>query len=290
MKNHISKNTIRSLFSYIKLKTFSTKTSLIIFGSFLLFNTGPSFQSSGLLDAISQRNTMQSHYGHLKLKIESNSLSYSTDFYFNSNATQGLDPGYDSAVGGNPPSFSIYSFLLQGNTGIALAIQALSNTDMNDVTVPLGLNASQGQAITFSIAESDIPDSISIYLEDRSNNTTILLNTNDYSFTPDSNLTGTGRFYLIFEGDDALGTTEQSLEGLHIYADADNKTIVINGQLLSHTNSKLYDIHGRLVRTAELDVASFNQILDTSQLSTGIYILELVDDANQKRVQKVVIK
>ncbi len=289
MKNHISKNTIRSLFSFIKLQTFSAKTSLIILGSLFLYNTGPSFQSSGLFDAINQRSTMQSHYGHLKLNITSNSLSFSTDFYFNSNATQGLDPGYDSALGGNPPSFSIYSFLLQDNTGIPLAIQALSNTDMNDVTVPLGLNASQGQEVTFSIVESDIPQFINIHLEDRSNNTFTLLNTANYSFTPDANLTGTGRFYLIFEAD-ALGTTEQSLEGLHIYADADSKTIVINGQLLRNTNSKLYDIHGRLVRTTELDVASSNQIIDTSQLSTDIYILELVDDANQKRVQKVVIK
>jgi len=289
MKNHISKNKIRSLFSFIKIQTCSTKTSLIILGSFLLFNTGPSLQNSGLFDAINQRSTMQAHFGHLKLNIASNNLSFNTDFYFNSNATQGLDPGYDSALGSNPSSFSIYSFLLQDNTGIALAIQALSDTDMNDVTVPLGLNTSQGQEVTFSIVESDIPEFINIHLEDRSNNTFTLLNTNNYSFTPDTNLTGTGRFYLIFEGD-ALGTTEQSLEGLHIYTDADNKTIVLNGQLLSNTNFKLYDIHGKLVRTNALDVASSNQIIDTSQLSTDIYILELVDETNQRYVQKVVIK
>ena len=100
---------------------------------------------------------------------------------------------------------------------------------------------------------------------------------------------GIGRFYLRFEGD-ALGTTEQSLKELHIYADADNKTIVINGQLLSNTNFKLFDIHGRPVRTTELDVASSNQIIDTSQLSTAVYILELVGDAYKKHVQKVVIK
>jgi hypothetical protein len=289
MKNYISKKKIRSLFSFIKLQLFSTKTSLIILGSFFLFNTGPSLQNSGLFDAINQRSTIQAHHGHLKLNIASNNLSFNTDFYFNSNATQGLDPGYDSALGANPSSFSIYSFLLQDNTGIALAIQALSDTDMNEVTVPLGLNASQGQEVTFSIIESDIPEFINIHLEDRSNNTFTLLNTNNYSFTPDTNLTGTGRFYLIFEGD-ALGTTEQSLEGLHIYADADNKTIVINGQLLSNTNFKLYDIHGKLVITNALEVASSNQIIDTSQLSTDIYILELVDDTNQRHVQKVVIK
>jgi hypothetical protein len=290
MKNHLSKNTNRSLFSFIKLKTFSTKTSLIFIGSFFLFNTGPSSQGSCLFETINHRSAIQqSHYGHLKLKIESNSLSSDTDFYFNSNATRGLDPGYDAAIGGNPQSFSIYSFLLEGNTGIALAIQALSNTDMNDVTIPLGVNISQGQEVTFSIAESDIIDSISMYLEDRANNTTTLLNTTDYTFSPDANLTGTGRFYLIFEGD-ALGTTEQSLEGLDIYSDTDNKTIVINGKLLSPTNYKLYDIHGRLFRTTELDVTSSNQLIDTSQLSTGIYIIEVVDDANQKRVQKVVIR
>ncbi len=289
MKYHIPKDYIGSLVSFIKLKSFNFKISLIFIASLFLFNTAPRFQSSVTLNDTIPRSTMQSHYGHLKLNIVSNSLSFNTDFYFNSNATQGLDPGYDSALGGNPPSFSIYSFLLQDNTGIPLAIQALSNTDMNDVTVPLGINSSQGQEVTFSIVESDIPQFINIYLEDRSNNTFTLLNTNNYSFTADNNLTGTGRFYLTFEGD-ALGTPKQPLEGLHIYADADNKTVVINGQLLSNTNFKLYDIHGRLVRTTELDVASSNQVIDTSQLSANIYVIELVDDANQKRVQKVVIK
>ncbi|WP_296384926.1 T9SS type A sorting domain-containing protein [Winogradskyella sp.] len=278
MKPNVSKNLIGSLLSFIHSN--SIKTALIIFSSLLLYNAAP------LLDD----TPISSHYGHLKLNINTSSLSYFTEFYFNSNASVGLDPGYDAAMfGGNTPSFSIYSHLVQNSIGTDFAVQALSHTDMNDVTIPIGVNANQGQEVTFSITQSDVPQSIDIYLEDRFNNTFTLLNTNDYNFTADVNLSGTGRFYLKFEGD-ALSTNEQPLEELHIYADAYNKAIVINGQLLSSTNFKLYDIHGRLVRTKELDITSSNQIIDTSQLSTDIYILELIDNNNQRRVQKVVLK
>ena len=178
---------------------------------------------------------------------------------------------------------------MQDNVGIAFTVQALSNSNMNDITIPLGINANQGQNITFSIAESDIPGSINIYLEDRLNNIFTLLNNNDYSFTADTNLSSTGRFYLRFESD-ALSIVEQSLEGLQIYADATNKAININGQLHSRTNFNIYDINGRILTTKPLEITSTYQSIDVSQLSTGIYIVELISNTNEKRIEKLIIK
>ncbi len=277
MKYYISKSSIGSLISFIKPKSLNIKTSLILLCSLFLFN------------AI-QAQTTSSHYGHLKLKISSNSLNYNTEFYFNSNASQGLDPGYDASVfGGNPPVFSIYSYLVQNNTGMAFAVQALSNTDMNNVTVSLGINAELGQEVTFSIEQSDVPESVSIYLEDRVNNTFTLLNTNDYNFTTDTNLSGTGRFYLIFEGD-ALNTTQQSLDSLNIHVDAHNNNIVVKGNLDSDTEFRLYDTNGRLVNYKVLEIGSTSQTIDTSALSTGVYIVKLISQNAEKRTQKIVIQ
>ena len=229
------------------------------------------------------------HFGHVKLNSSSGDSNYNTDFYFNSNATQGLDPGYDAALfGGNPPSFSIYSYLVENNTGIPFTIQALSDTAMYDVVVPLGIHASQGQEVTISIIESDMPDAIDIYLEDTSNNTFTLLNTNDYIFTAESNLTGVGRFYLRFSGD-ALGTSESQLENLNIFADINEKTIVIAGQLQSETKVKLFDIHGRVLSN-DLDTSNTRQIIDVSYLSAGIYIIELQNDTTERRIQKLIIR
>lgn len=231
-----------------------------------------------------------SHFGHIKLNISASNSSYNTDFYFNSNATLGLDPGYDSALlGGNPPSFSIYSHLVEGNTGTPFTIQTLSNTSMYNVTIPLGVNVSQGQEVTISIIETDMPDEIDIYLEDTSNNTDTLLNTSDYIFTADSNIAGVGRFYIRFDGD-ALGISESSSEYLNIFADINEKTIVIAGQLQSDTKAILFDINGRVILSNELDTASTRQIIDVSRLLAGIYIIELESNTIERRIQKLVIR
>jgi hypothetical protein len=265
MKYHTYKAYIGSLISFIKLKPFNLKTYIIFISSLFLFNAASSFQSSGVLDDAIQRGTQSAHFGYLKLNMNSNNLNYHTEFYFNSNASRALDPGYDAAIaGGNLPAFSIYSRLVQNDSGMAFAVQALSDTDMNNVTVSLGVRASQGQDVIISITETD------------------------YQFTADDNLSGIGRFYLRFEGD-ALGTTEQSLKGLDLYSNVNKKIISVKGQLQSETNLKLYDINGRLVSTIALDITSTTQTINTANFGAGIYIAQLVNKTNQKRTQKLII-
>lgn len=241
-------------------------------------------------DFIAGRSSNTSHYGHIKLNLNSGSSNYNTDFYFNSNASEGLDPGYDASLfGSNPPAFSIYSNLIDGDANIALAIQAMSNTSMGNVLVPLGVNANQGQELTFSIIESDMSDSTNIYLEDMVNNTVTLLNTTDYIFTPAVDLSGTGRFFLRFESS-TLSTINVNVESLNIYANNTAKTININGQLQTKTTAKLFDTNGRLVLTNVLNTNNSTQSIDVSQLSSGVYILELDNTTNERRIEKLIIR
>jgi len=250
----------------------------------------PNMRRAGTADDFILGRTATSHYGHIKLNLLSGQSEYNTDFYFNSNATSGLDPGYDAALyDGNPPAFSIYSHLVANDVGTPFAIQALSHTSMNDITVSLGVNASQGQEITISILETDMPDDIEIYLEDTANNSFTLLNINDYVFTADSNISGIGRFYLRFNGD-ALNTIESTLEELIIFTDTSEKSIVIAGKLQSETKIKLYDIRGRAILVDNLDISNTRQVLNVSHLNTGIYIIELEGETTEKRIQKLVIR
>jgi hypothetical protein len=249
----------------------------------------PSMRSKGSGDDfIANRNANVLTY--LKLKINANDKTYHTDFYFNSNAGDGLDPGYDASVWNDvPPNFAVYSHLVQDNTGIAMALQALNVNDLANSVVSLGVNASANEALTFSLLESTLPSSVSVYIEDTEANTVTLLNSNNYSITPRRNISGAGRFFLRFESD-ALSTIEQPLEDLNIYTNTIQKTIVIDGQLQSKTNLNLYDISGRLVKSQALDVTNTNQSISIVQFSTGIYIVELITDANQKRIKKLIIK
>jgi len=224
----------------------------------------------------------------LKLNASTSNKSYGTEFYFNANSTQGLDPGYDGKVLGNiGSSFALYSHLVQDNTGIPIALQSLNSTDLTNVTIPLGVNTNQGEQLIFSITESTLPSTVSVYLEDNIANVSTLLNTSDYTITPSTNLLGTGRFFLRFT-ENALSTIDSSLNELSIYTSKADETIVIAGQLSEQTNVSIYDIQGRLVLTSTLQIAQESQAINVNSLSQGIYIVQL-KNTYQKKTQKIII-
>lgn len=150
----------------------------------LLFISEPSF---------SQQNT---ELVYMTLRANTNGASYSTDVFFNANATLGFDLGYDASFFGALPEFVIFSELVEGSTGVPLVLQAVNSNDVFGVSIPIGVNANQGQEITFSLTNSTLPESIEIYLDDVVENTSTLLTSSNYNITPATTLSGTGRFYL----------------------------------------------------------------------------------------------
>ncbi len=79
-----------------------------------------------------------------------------------------------------------------------MAIQALNSNDVNNSIIPLGVHVSSGTNIIFSIAESSLPSSIDVYLENRVTNAPTLLTSEDYHIIPDTNINDIERFYLHF--------------------------------------------------------------------------------------------
>lgn len=237
-------------------------------------------------DFISGRN---GELTYLMLQLSSGEKSFKTDFYINENASLGLDAGYDAGVwGGNAPEFAIYSNLVAENAGAQMALQSIGTNDITDVTIPLGVNATQGEQLRFSILESTLPESINVYLEDMIANTSTLLNTGDYVLTPTTDLSGTGRFFLR-TSEDALSTIENSFDSLQIFASNATKDIVVNGQLTEDTIMEIYNIQGKLVLSTQLDDTSLENRVNTSALSAGVYVVTVQNNTQQKS-QKVIIK
>lgn len=214
---------------------------------------------------------------------------YSTEFYFDADASQGLDPGYDAVIwGGSAPSFALYSHLVQDNTGLPIALQALSATDYNNVIIPLGVNANMSEQLTFSIVETTLPASIEVYLDDTLTSTSTLLNASDYVLTPSEDLNGAGRFYLRFSNS-ALSITDSDFDGVSIYTHQSNKTLTIAGQLTEGTSANVYDIQGRVVASKALASNTTLQTIDVSNLNTGVYIVKLAN-GNTVKTQKIILK
>jgi hypothetical protein len=245
-------------------------------------------RSTGTTDDFIPNRMSEEPIAYLKLKANMSSKDYTTDFYFTDFASRGLNPGFDSGVFGTGAGASgIYSELVQDNTGIDMGIQSIAYTDLgSDVSIPLGINVAQGQQVTLSMVNANLPDGINVFLEDNLTNVFTLLNTNDYVFTPNANLNNIGRFYLRFT-DNTLSVETTDLDRLQIYAL--DQTLHINGLLNAATNINLYDIQGRGVLTNSLASGSSNNTIDVSKMSTGVYIVKL-SNSTQQKTQRVIIK
>ncbi|MTE26531.1 T9SS type A sorting domain-containing protein [Winogradskyella ouciana] len=235
-------------------------------------------------DFIEGRNSTNHH---LKLKLNG-TTSETTSFYFNDNSTRGLDPGFDAAtLDAFTSEHLLYSHLVEDNTGRSMAINSLSLEDMLDVTIPLGVNANQGEEITFSIDTSTLPNGIDVYLDDNVANTSTLLNSNDYTVTPSVDLNGTGRFYLRL-GDSALSAPTAIFDQIDIFTNRTEKTVVISGELPESSVAHIYDLQGRQVLSTDLDTALRTQRINISDLSTGIYVVKVSNNTASKS-QKVIL-
>jgi hypothetical protein len=258
-------------------------------GGSITFN--PSIRTNGSGDDfIIGRETQRNEIAHLRLQMTSDSDLFSTDFYFTDNASRGLDVGYDATVFNNvAPDFAIYSALVEDNEGNDIAIQSVGyNEYNNNISIPLGINAIQGQQITITIENTTLPGDVEVYIEDSVLNTFTLLNDSDYVFNADSNLSGIGRYYLRFASQ-TLTNPEYELNNLSIYTTTSPKTVVIKGQINDDTVANIYDIQGRLVHYVALKTGVSINELDVDNFSAGVYIIKLESDTHGK-TQKIIIR
>lgn len=239
-------------------------------GSNVIFN--PLMQSTGSSDDfIAERN---SNLAHFVINMTKPDRVYNTDIYFKDGASLGLNIGYDAELfEEEPSSFSIYSELTEAGQDLNMAIQTIGYDDVNGTTlIPIGINLLQGQQVTISM--ETINEQYDVYFEDTLTNTTTLLNTSDYILVADSDLNGTGRFYLRFEGE-TLSTISSNLDSLVIYNDSNVNQIVVNGQLTEDTSFVLYDIQGREIIKTDLNTNNTINTISTANFANGVYLVQL---------------
>jgi surface protein len=225
----------------------------------------------------------------LKLKASTTDTSYKTAFYFNDNASKALEAGYDAVImGGSAPDFALYSHLVEENTGLPIALQALGSADVSNITIPIGVNAKAGVPLAFGISASNLPAGVAVYLEDTLYNTTTLLTNSNYIVTPESNLEGIGRFYLNIT-EKSLSTDLTTKDYLQIYTANSLKQIVIKGPLQVATSASVYDMKGLLVSRQNLNASRTSNTIDVRSISDGVYVVKLENNQLVK-TQKVIIK
>ena len=206
--------------------------------------------------------------------------SKSASLEFLDTSTTGLDVGYDAgAYQDGVPSFSINTHLVSDSQGIDFTIQSLPTSFLeSEVAIPLSINAGIDEEVTFSVDTNNLPDGISVYLEDTLNNTFTNLTDAPLTLKITAALSGIGRFYLRTSS--GVLSTEDSLVGafINLYKTS-NGTVKITGLTAgSAATFSLFTILGKEVLATKFMAQNVQEILLPQSLSTGVYIVSVVSD------------
>ncbi|WP_343330915.1 T9SS type A sorting domain-containing protein [Polaribacter staleyi] len=225
-----------------------------------------------------------------ELFIENNDTKKSTKVFYIEGKTTDFDNGYDSKMfNGVSSSFEVFTQLVSNNQGKNLAIQTLPDTNYNSMVVPVGVKATAGKEITFSLNTSNFNDDLKIFLEDRLTNTFTRLNeTNStYKVTLSKNLDGIGRFYIHTTNSTLSIDGTATLENTSIYK-LDNTTLRIAGLPQGNANIKLYSMLGKqVVKTAFTSNGTKDIALPV--LAKGVYLVKL-ETGKGKLNKKIILE
>ena len=210
-----------------------------------------------------------------------------TRFYFDYGLGLGLDPGYDA--GAYNSSMALSSRLAEDDQGINMGINAMNIDSFEQTTIPLVINREAGTTFRISMEDSTIPESVDVLLLDTQTQISTNLRDQDFILSPQSDLSGMGRFYLKM-GSNSLGGNDIEESYISIYKPSDRDCIVMEG--LSNVQSghvTLYNIMGQEVIDQNLTPNQSTQNILTSGIQSGIYIIKLKAD-NLILTKKLIIK
>ena len=210
-----------------------------------------------------------------------------TKFYFDYGLNPGLDPGYDA--GAYNSSMALSSRLAEEDQGINMSINAMNLDSFEQTAIALVVNTEAGTTFRISMEDSTIPESVDVFLVDTKTQISTNLSGQDFILTPQSDLSGMGRFYLKM-GSNSLGGNDIEESYISIYKPSDRDCIVMEG--LSNVQSghvTLYNIMGQEVIGQNLTPNQTTQNIPTTGIQSGIYIIKLNAD-NLILTKKLIVK
>jgi hypothetical protein len=224
----------------------------------------------------------------ISVHLTNGTLNKVTNLEFLDNATTGLDVGYDAgAYQDGTPSFSINTHLVSDSQGIDFTKQSLPTSSLDsEVAIPLSIYAGIDEEVTFRVDTNNLPDGVSVYLEDTLNNTFTNLTETPFALKITVALSGIGRFYLRTTS--GVLSTEDRLVGalINLYKTS-NGTVKITGLTSgSAVTFSLFTISGQEVLAIKFMAQNVQEIVLPPSLSKGVYIGGVVSDLGtfQKKI------
>ncbi|MDA9026613.1 cellulase family glycosylhydrolase [Flavobacteriaceae bacterium] len=223
----------------------------------------------------------------INLFIVTNYDQRNTTVRYNNNRTTSFDNGYDSSLFGGD-DLSIYTELVENNTGKKLAIQSLPNSNFENMVIPVGVMLAEGSDITFTADALNIPANYKVYLEDRVTNIVTRLDeaNSEYVVFIESGNTN-GRFYLHAKTSAALITDTNNLSTISMFTTS-NSNLRVQGLHEGDGSILIFNILGKEMFKTSFEGNGANDIT-LPNLANGIYIIKLVSQ-NGTINKKIIIQ
>jgi hypothetical protein len=220
----------------------------------------------------------------IELFASANEVKVSTEIQFHDTATKGLNPGYDVGNFGGA-QFDVFTHLLEDSKGIDFTIQSLSNSEMENQIIPVGITAEAGTKIDFTVKLKGLLEGADVYLEDKMNNTFTNLSETKYSVTIKEPTNGIGRFYLYTSARSLSTNDIHNVSNIKVYNTSAKEVFIVG--LSSKTKVSIFSILGTEVFKREVDGNTNRILLPT--ISSGVYVINLESDTFKMR-KKIIIK
>ncbi|MEL6810586.1 MAG: LamG-like jellyroll fold domain-containing protein [Bacteroidota bacterium] len=205
-------------------------------------------------------------------------LGSNTLIAFNSNATQGRDPGYDSNR--LATVVSLYSHLENGTEQLGIQTREAFHSD---IKIPLGFSTLVDATALYSISithfEGIMMSNTAVYLVDNEKNSIVNLREMDYDFESGKG-TFDERFTLLFEQEPVLEIQDFNVNKISVFPNpTKDKVTIISTYPLEQV--EVYDISGRMVESKRFDLGE-PQELDLSELPSAIYLIRLYSESGMQ--------
>jgi hypothetical protein len=212
----------------------------------------------------------------IELILNIGATSKHTEIFYIDGTSTGFDNGYDSSVfGGLANKFELYTRTVDNEDGRNLGIQSLPNANLENMVIPLGINAVAGSTLEFAAKATNLPTGINVYLEDKNTNTFTRIDTGAYRVTVTNTLNGVEQFY-IHTTSSVLSLPTEALENVSVYV-SNNETLKIKGINERDTQLQLYSVLGKRVLNTRF-IANENNSIALPRLPTGLYLVKIENE------------
>jgi len=222
------------------------------------------------------------------LNLSTDSAANQILVMFDDRATNGFDRLFDAPI---YKANQYHSFYSQQDT-MEYSIQGIPYIQPGTAKVlPVGVDAWYKGLYTISLDSLNNWDANNaILLVDSLNGNKVDLTQNDYQFMVNQLGVIKNRLYLVFGTDQNVGLDQQSFEQFFSYQDENGDLIISDPNALGFTQFELRNLGGQLILSHELDALNKEHKISTESLSTGVYLIRVMDQDQVQHNLKIMIK